>query len=215
MRLPRESSHARWITMMMLGTLPAVAMAAEPSPPRPPVQLTAMAKTVDLTATVAMSNLAKECRVATLVSERITPQMQRTYRNMTAGDELPKLIGDERGLKLSVVNMFGLGGGNYSGPKWMVIRAEVIGPDGVISARDFRRVSVASFSGLFMGTCHVMGKVAAKTGADVRQWLRRGAPGSPIATLDEEDVDMPDDQQADQPETQPKAVEPPASAASA
>jgi hypothetical protein len=192
--------------VLLLSTFTAATNGAES---RPAVQLIAISKTVEMTPTVAMSNLAKECRVANLVSERVGVPMKRTYRNMTASDALPKLTGDERGLQLSVVNMFGLGGGNYSGPKWMVIRAEVVGPEGVLSARDFRRISVASFSGLFMGTCHVMGKVAAKAGADIRKWLRQGAPGTPIPTLDEEDDAMPEEE----PST-PSGAESPASSAS-
>jgi hypothetical protein len=211
MKLPRASSRSRWISALLLGTLAAAAHAA-----RAPIELAAFSKTVELTPTVAMSNLAKECSVASLVSERVGEQLQRNYRNMKSGDGLPKLAGEERGLKLSVVNMFGLGGGNYSGPKWMVIRAEVVGSEGVVSARDFRRVSVASFSGLFMGTCHVMGKVAAKTGADIRQWLRQGAPGTPIPAMDEEDdVDLRSEQAPAPAEpTASDVAAPPASAAS-
>lgn len=159
---------------------------------RQPVALDAMSTSVEMAPTVAMSNLAKECQVHQVVSERVTEQMQRTFRKMKLTETLPALNGEERGLRLSIVNMFGLGGGNYSGPKWMVIRAEVVGPEGVISARDFRRVSVASFSGLFLGTCHVMGKVAAKTGADMRKWLRQGAPGTPVPTLDADDDELRD-----------------------
>lgn len=211
MKLQKESSRARWMSVLLLGTLAAAAANAA----RPPLELVAFSKTVELTPTVAMSNLAKECSVASLVSERVGEQLQRNYRNMKAGDELPKLAGEERGLKLSVVNMFGLGGGNYSGPKWMVIRAEVVGPEGVVSARDFRRVSVASFSGLFMGTCHVMGKVAAKTGADIRKWLRQGAPGTPIPVLDEDDDELRGEQApAPAAPAASEAAAPPASAAS-
>lgn len=192
--------------LVLVGALVA-AMGAHAA--RSPVRLIAITSPAGMAPTPAVSNLAKECEISRLVGEGIFQQLTRAHPGMVAQVSLPKLEGDQRALQLTVVNMFGLGGGNYSGPKWMVIRAEVVGPDGVISARDFRRVSAASFSGLFLGTCHVMGKVAAKTGADIRKWLQGGAPGTPVPTLDEDEDELRNPKSPP-----PEPAEPPASAAS-
>lgn len=137
-----------------------------------PVDLVAVTVPVELASFIASSNLAKECAIGQMTGERVIEELKRNYPKVSSAATLPPLTGEQRALRLSVMDMFGLGGGGWSGAKSMTIRAEVVSPAGVVARRDFRRAT-KSLMGMVSGTCPMMEKIATTIGSDIGNWLEK------------------------------------------
>lgn len=148
-------------------TLPAAAAA-------PAIELVAVTTPVELADHITHSNLAKECSIGKLTGDKVLEALAPTNPGVAGVASLPALTGQQRALRLRVSDMYGLGGGGWSGAKWMLVRAELVGPSGVLAQRDFRRAT-KSLMGIASGTCPMMEKIASTLGQDIKGWLAKAA----------------------------------------
>ena len=73
-----------------------------------------------------------------------------------------------RVLELRVVEVHAPGGGPFSGPKWIVVNAELRERGKVVATARAKRVTAAPFG----GTCGQLHKVARAIAVDLGAWLR-------------------------------------------
>jgi len=147
----------------------------------PPVNLVAITAPVELASFVASSNLAKECAIGQMIGDRVLEELKRSYPQVSAVATLPTLTGEQRALRLSVIDMFGLGGGGWSGAKSMTVRVEVVSPAGMVARHDFHRAT-KSLMGMVSGTCLMMEKIATTIGVDIGKWLEKAGLQSAVIT---------------------------------
>src|SRR5574342_1003867 len=74
-------------------------------------------------------------------------------------------------LKVTIVNVFGAGGGAWSGPKSMTVRADLMQSGKVIASTTKQRSSGGGAFGGMKGTCAIFGRVMKALGADVAAWV--------------------------------------------
>lgn len=165
-----------WTTVLVRAAAPALlascAFAAHAA--NPAVDLVAVTSPVELADHLSASNLAKECAIGQVTGDRVVEALKRDFPKVNAVTTLPTLTGEQRALRLSVMDMFGLGGGGWSGSKSMTVRVEVISPAGVVARHDFPRAT-KSLMGMVSGTCPMMEKIATTIGSDIGKWLERQA----------------------------------------
>jgi hypothetical protein len=144
-----------------------------------PVDLVAVTTPVELASFIPSSNLAKECAIGQMTGDRVIEELKHSYPKVNAVATVPTLTGDQRALRLSVIDMFGLGGGGWSGAKSMTVRVELVSPAGMIARHDFHRAT-KSLMGMVSGTCPMMEKIATTIGADIGKWLEKAGRQSAL-----------------------------------
>jgi hypothetical protein len=117
----------------------------------------------------ASSAVREECGL-----EEVVPQ---EVRSASPGVELVSgRPSGPRTLELEIAEVHAPGGGPFSGPKWMVVAADLREHGKTVATARAKRVtSGAPFSG---GTCDQLRKVARAIGSDLAGWIadpRRGA----------------------------------------
>lgn len=95
----------------------------------------------------------------------------------------PDQAGGATFVQLTVVSVVGFGGGSWSGPKAMAIRAEILKGGTVVGSTLLTRSSSGGVFGGFKGTCSILDRVAGALGKDVAAWMARG-PGAQHAKPD-------------------------------
>lgn len=112
----------------------------------------------------------RDCALDTMVGDWVLESVSKKHpgsRKLQQGDK----PGKDRLVKVTIVNVVGVGGGAYSGPKSMTVRAEVIESGKVIGSTTKERTSGGGAFGGMKGTCAIFGRVAKTLGADVAAWL--------------------------------------------
>jgi hypothetical protein len=79
-------------------------------------------------------------------------------------------------LELSIREVHAPGGGPFSGPKWMIVDAELHERGRVVATARAKRVT----AGPFGGTCAHLQKVARAIAVDLGAWLRDPRSGAEL-----------------------------------
>jgi len=117
----------------------------------------------------------RDCALETMVGDWVLESVSKRHpgsAKLHAGDK----AGNGTLLKVTIVNVVGVGGGAYSGPKSMTVRAELLQSGKVIATTTKERTSGGGAFGGMKGTCAIFGRVAKTLGSDVAAWVRSG-PG--------------------------------------
>ena len=93
---------------------------------------------------------------------------------------------DGKVLHLEFTNVFGLGGGAYSGSKSAIVTGELKEGGEVIASITARRRSLMSMG---FGTCSLMKKITKALGEDVAEWLESPTMDARIGDLEDADED--------------------------
>jgi hypothetical protein len=117
--------------------------------------------------------IRKECAVDQLVAAQTLLAMNKRISGVQAVED-PALAGGGNLVELSVMAANGEGGGGFTGPKSMTVRA-ILKKNGVTVATTlFTRTSGRGMTtGFLSGTCSVMDRIAGALGKDVAVWLTR------------------------------------------
>ena len=110
----------------------------------------------------------RECELEGKLDEWVMESVSKKYPGAARGD---KAAGKDKLLKLTIVNVYGVGGGAYSGPKSMAVQAELMQGGKVIATTTKSRSSGGGAFGNMKGTCAIFGRVARALGSDVAAWL--------------------------------------------
>ncbi|MGH8051862.1 MAG: hypothetical protein ACREPB_14480 [Arenimonas sp.] len=73
-------------------------------------------------------------------------------------------------LQIKIVNVHAAGGGNFSGPKWALLRGELLGAGGEVRSFELRRATTGPMQ---FTACAALNKIAKALGSDVAVWLKK------------------------------------------
>jgi len=113
-----------------------------------------------------------ECELERHLADDVSSQVSKEYRKVELagpGED----VGNEKVLKVTITNAWGAGGGAWSGPKSLQVRAEIKQGEATMASGMFRR---STSVGGFKGTCGMFHKVTRELGGDIAEWLKDGAP---------------------------------------
>lgn len=128
----------------------------------------------------ARATLVDQCRPHKRMPASLfyyTKKLKKQYADFS--QKLPR-SGDYHVLSIEIVDLFGLGGGTFSGGKKLVVRGTLKDNHGKLLGSFFAsRVSLGNVMLLGMqGTCTILAKVNKKLGKDITKWLREPSVGA-------------------------------------
>ncbi len=109
----------------------------------------------------------RECELEAKLDEWVLEGVSKKYPGSSVGEK----SGGGKVLKLTIVNVYGVGGGAYSGPKSMTVQADLMQGTKVMASTTKSRSSGGGAFGNMKGTCAIFGRVAKALGSDVAAWL--------------------------------------------
>ena len=126
---------------------------------------------LDPSAPIAES-VKRDCAVETKVGQEVFMRVSERFPGTETAPQGSSVIsGGKILLKVTIVGVLGAGGGAWSGPKAMTIRADVIQNEKAGPSRTFNRQSTGGAFGGLSGTCAIMDRIAVALGRDVAAWL--------------------------------------------
>ena len=123
-----------------------------------------------------------ECEFETRLPEYIKKAAKRDIDVVLSKEPLDAAEG--KVLYLEVTNMFGLGGGIYSGSKSAIVSGVLKENGDVIGSVQVRRRSIM---GMMPGTCSIMKRIAKKIGEDYAGWLLEPTMDAKLGDFDDDD----------------------------
>ena len=130
----------------------------------------------------ASDAVKEECKFEARVPEYIKKEAKRDFDVVLSKDPLDAAEG--KVLFLEVSNMFGLGGGIYSGSKSAIVSGELRENGDVIGSVQVRRRSIM---GMMPGTCSIMKRIAKKIGKDYAGWLQEPTMDAMLGDFDDDE----------------------------
>ena len=125
--------------------------------------------TFDPAARIAGS-VSAYCDVDRLVGESV---LQKLGRRFAAVEQIQReeKAAEDRFIRLTILNVQGVGGGSWSGPKGISLRVELLHHGKLASSNVFLRNSRGGVLGPVAGTCMIMERIASQLGEDVTKWI--------------------------------------------
>lgn len=117
-----------------------------------------------------VDSVKRECELEEKIDEWVYESVSKKFPG-AARLEKGRSAGDDKVLKVTITNVYGAGGGAYSGPKSMAVQVELVQGGKVIASTSKNRSSGGGAFGGMKGTCAIFGRVAKALGADVAAWL--------------------------------------------
>jgi len=130
----------------------------------------------------ASDDIKNECKFETRLPEYLKKEAKRTFDVVLSKEPLEDAEG--KTLSLIIANMYGLGGGAFSGSKSAIVTGELKENGEIIASMSLRRHSIM---GMAPGTCSILKRIAKKMGEDIAEWLEE-------PTMDAELGDLEDDE---------------------
>jgi hypothetical protein len=120
----------------------------------------------------------RECNIEQVVGthayEQVRTRMPGALQTAAAAQ-----AGAGRFVQLTVTQVYGVGGGGWSGAKHITLRAQVMQQGREVAERTFQRSSKGGPLGGVSGTCPIMERIAVALGKDLALWLQGALPGLP------------------------------------
>jgi hypothetical protein len=133
-----------------------------------------------------------ECGFETRVPEYLKKAAKGDVDVVLSKDSLEATEG--KVLFLEVTNMFGLGGGAYSGSKSAIVSGKLHENGELIGSVQVRRRSIM---GMMPGTCSIMKRIAKKIGKDIAVWLQEPTMDAMLGDFEEEEDDEEETEKAE------------------
>ncbi|MEA3194195.1 MAG: hypothetical protein QOD26_2528 [Betaproteobacteria bacterium] len=127
--------------------------------------------------TSVVESVKRDCALDTMVGDWVLESVSKKHpgsKKLQKGDS----AGKGKVLKVTIVQVMGVGGGAYSGPKSMTVRADLVQGGKVLATTTKERASGGGAFGGMKGTCQIFGRVAKTLGADVASWLPSALKGN-------------------------------------
>jgi len=147
-------------TAALLATVTALPVAAAGKITIPPTA------TIDPNAGVN-PKVRDECVPDARVTELLKEQLKAAGYDV----EVAKQASGGKSLQLTILNVTGVGGGAWSGPKSMTLSGKLVQDGKVIGSFNGRRTSGGGAFGAYKGTCSIIGRCAKALAKDITVWL--------------------------------------------
>ncbi len=124
-------------------------------------------------------NLLKKCRPERMLQKSL---VRKNVKGKRWSQVVPASVvqGPHFRLEVEIVDLFGLGGGAFSGAKKISVRGRLINEAGQVHSSFI--AARASLGNLFVlgmqGNCDILGKVTGQLGKDIRKWLANPVDGA-------------------------------------
>jgi hypothetical protein len=116
--------------------------------------------------------IKSECRIDTVLANHILAKVTSQYPGSGTLEGNAVAPANTKVLRLTIVNVSGLGGGAYSGTKQMSVRADIVADKNVLATTMRERQSMGGAAGLFGGgTCAAFNKMADVLASDITAWM--------------------------------------------
>jgi hypothetical protein len=127
-----------------------------------------------LDANAAISGKVKqECEIDVKLGNQVYQSVSEKYPGAEQIPSSSQIASDRNVVRVTVVGALGAGGGAWSGPKSITIRADLLQGSKVIDTKTLSRQSGGGAFGGFKGTCGIMDRITVALGRDVASWLPR------------------------------------------
>ena len=112
----------------------------------------------------------EQCHVEDLLAHRVGTVLRKRNGSGNGTIDAGTGAGDAAVLRLTITNVFGVGGGAYSGPKAITVRAELFEGKDLKRQQKVNRWSLGGFWGGFKGTCTILDRTATALAGDLGKW---------------------------------------------
>lgn len=123
-----------------------------------------------------------ECKIETRLPAYLKKAAKKNVDIVLSKDPLDAV--EDKTLVLTITNVYGLGGGIYSGSKSAIVSGELIENGEVIASMSARRHSVM---GMMPGTCSIFKRISKKLGQDIAAWLRDPTMDAKLGDLEDDE----------------------------
>ncbi|OGB25812.1 MAG: hypothetical protein A3I66_05430 [Burkholderiales bacterium RIFCSPLOWO2_02_FULL_57_36] len=118
--------------------------------------------------------IREECALENLLGNHVYERVSQNFPGSLQIKD-PGAAGSDKVLHLTILSVRGVGGGAWSGPKSMTMRADLVQNGKVLQTTIKKRSSTGGAFGAYLGTCSILERDAQALGVDVAQWLSRAA----------------------------------------
>jgi hypothetical protein len=113
-----------------------------------------------------------ECKIDTVLANYIVAKVTSQFPGSGSLEGDQAAPANAKVLRLTVVNVHGLGGGAYTGMKQMSVRADIVARKKVLATTVRERQSMGGAAGLFGGgTCSAFNKISEVLASDIAAWM--------------------------------------------
>ena len=112
----------------------------------------------------------EQCDVEGLLARRVGAALAKRGRVPDATVAAGSASGGTPVLRLTITHVLGVGGGAWSGPKAITLRAELLDGKNVMRQQKVNRWSMGGFWGGFKGTCSILDRTATRLAKDLTLW---------------------------------------------
>jgi len=130
----------------------------------------------------ASDDIKNECKFETRLPEYLKKEAKKTFDVVLSEDPLEDAEG--KTLSLIIANMYGLGGGAFSGSKSAIVTGELKENGEVIASMNLRRHSIM---GMAPGTCSILKRISKKMGEDIAEWLEEPTMDAKLGDLEDDE----------------------------
>ncbi len=112
----------------------------------------------------------EECHVEDLLARRVGAVLKKRNGSGSGTIGAGTAAADAAVLRLTITHVFGVGGGAWSGPKAITVRAELFEGKELKRQQKVNRWSLGGFWGGFKGTCSILDRTASALAKDLGKW---------------------------------------------
>lgn len=120
--------------------------------------------------------IRSECALEVLVANNVFAQIEQRFPGALLANGAPPAAQDKV-VTLTILNATGHGGGSWSGPKALAVRADVMQDGKLVRSIVKSRNSRGGMFGGMMGTCGILERAASTVAKDIAVALERGDSG--------------------------------------
>ena len=118
------------------------------------------------------ARIKSECKIDSVLADHVLAKVTSQFPGSGTLEGDAAAPANAKVLRLTIVSVFGLGGGAYSGTKQMGVRADIMVENKMLATTMRERQSMGGAAGLFGGgTCAVFNKLAEVLASDITTWM--------------------------------------------
>lgn len=119
-------------------------------------------------------NVKNECGVEMLIGNQALQRVNERFGGTAQAVDKEETTADPL-LKVTILSVHGIGGGSWTGPKSISVKAQIMQNGQAAQSTILQRTSSGGFFGGMTGTCAIMERIAVTLGKDIANWTAMAA----------------------------------------